>query len=220
MQLTVAQAAALLQVTEDAIYKFIDDDGLPASRYNDRYFLNPVKLMEWARHNQLSLTETNDSKLPQLHEALEAGGVFHGLGGATKIEVLKSIVERLRLPNDVDRELVFEMLRAREEAASTGFGDGIAIPHARSPLLLHAKRPAVSLCFLDHAVDFHALDGKPVFAIFTIVCATVAHHLHLLSRVANAIGDKVFIELIRRRAESDALIGRARELDLSPRSET
>ena len=220
MQLTVAQAAQLLQVTEDAIYKFIDDDGLPASRYDDRYFLNRVKLMEWARQNQLPLAETKDDRLPRFHDALEAGGIFHGIDTATKADALRAVVERLQLPSDADRDLVYEMLRAREEAASTGFGNGIAVPHARSPLLLHAKRPAVSLCFLRQPVDFHAVDGKPVFAIFTIVSATVPHHLHLLSRVANAIADNVFFDLVRRRADAAALIGRAEELDNPPKAST
>ena len=43
----------------------------------------------------------------------------------------------LALPEEVDREFLFQALLARETLASTGVGDGIAIPHLRNPIVLH-----------------------------------------------------------------------------------
>ena len=45
---------------------------------------------------------------------------------------------------------------------STAVGDGIAIPHVRNPVVLHVGRPAIALCFLERAIEYGALDGKPV----------------------------------------------------------
>ena len=57
------------------------------------------------------------------------------------------------------------MLEAREAMGSTGIGDGIAIPHARYPVVLHLDKPLVSLCFLEQPIDFGALDARPVQAL-------------------------------------------------------
>jgi len=64
------------------------------------------------------------------------------------------------------------------------------VPHVRNPVVLHVTRPQVSLCFLDHPVDFGALDGKPVHTLFAIVSPTVRAHLKLLSRLAYLLKDE------------------------------
>jgi PTS system nitrogen regulatory IIA component len=45
----------------------------------------------------------------------------------------------------------------------------------------------LSLCFLDHPVDFGALDGQGVDTVFTLMTPTVRSHLHLLSRLGFAL---------------------------------
>ena len=47
----------------------------------------------------------------------------------------------------------------------------------------------LSLCFLDQAVDFGALDGLPVKSLFVLISSTVKSHLRLLSRLAFALQD-------------------------------
>ena len=64
------------------------------------------------------------------------------------------------MPDEVDRDFLLTVLEAREAMGSTGIGDGIAIPHVRNPILLHVKRPFVSLFLLKQPVDFDAIDGK------------------------------------------------------------
>ena len=44
-----------------------------------------------------------------------------------------------------------------------------------------------TLCFLEHPIEFGALDGQPVHTLFTIVSPTIKAHLHLLSRLAFAL---------------------------------
>jgi mannitol/fructose-specific phosphotransferase system IIA component (Ntr-type) len=128
--------------------------------------------------------ETGALPATRLADALQAGGIFYHLPGLSKEEALRAVVDIIPLPADVERGFVFHMLLAREQLASTGVGDGIAIPHPRSPILLHVHAPLLSLCFLESAVDFGALDGKPVFALITIITANARLHLHLLSRLS------------------------------------
>jgi PTS system nitrogen regulatory IIA component len=103
--------------------------------------------------------------------------------------VLRSIVRQMRLPEGVDVDFLLQVLLARESLGSTAIGDGIAIPHPRSPIVLHVSRPIISLSFLETPIDFEAPDGKPVGIIFTIVSPTIRAHLHLLSRLSYALKD-------------------------------
>ena len=105
---------------------------------------------------------------------------------------MRALVEVLPLPEDVDRELLLRLFLAREASASTAIGDGIAIPHVRNPIVLNVKRPMVTLCFLEHPVDFGALDHKPVYILFSLICPTVRSHLQTLSRLSYTLQDQKF----------------------------
>ncbi|HQH45958.1 MAG TPA: PTS sugar transporter subunit IIA, partial [Candidatus Aminicenantes bacterium] len=116
--------------------------------------------------------------------------------GGDKEAVLGTVVDLMKLPREVDRNFLLQVLLAREAIASTAVGDGIAIPHVRNPIVLHVTEPMVSLCFLEKAIDFGSLDGRPVNCLFTLVSPTVKSHLHLLSRIAFALRDGDFRRLI------------------------
>jgi PTS system nitrogen regulatory IIA component len=217
MRLTVRQAAQLLQVPEEVVHKWIRDRGLPATRYNEQYWLNKVALAEWAQANRVALLPEPPPKhlqpFPTLAEALAAGGVHRGVKGKAKREVLRAVVSLLRLPEGTDREFVFQMLMAREDQGSTGLGDGIAIPHVRNPIVMHLEKPTVTLCYLDEPIDFGAIDGKPVFALFTMVNPTIRIHLHLFSRLAFALKSAGFLRRVKERASEEQVIAEARAIE-------
>ena len=93
------------------------------------------------------------------------------------------------MKNFMDQDFLLRVLLAREALESTGIGDGIAIPHVRNPVVLHVSRPMITLCFLEQAVDYGALDGKPVNTVFSLISPTVRAHLRLLSRLSFALQD-------------------------------
>jgi PTS system nitrogen regulatory IIA component len=105
------------------------------------------------------------------------------------------------------------VLLAREALASTGIGDGIAIPHVRSPIVLHVSEPTITLCFLERPVDFAALDGRPVRALFLLVSPTVRAHLSLLSRLAFALRDPGFKDAVARQVVRDDLLAELRRVE-------
>src|SRR5262245_64849834 len=67
---------------------------------------------------------------------------------------------------DLAADTVSSALLQREALGSTGTGGGIALPHAR---LVGVKRPFALLARLAKAIDFDAIDGRPV----DIVCLLV-----------------------------------------------
>ncbi|MBZ0112468.1 MAG: PTS sugar transporter subunit IIA [Thermoanaerobaculia bacterium] len=203
MKLLVKDAARLLNVSEKTIYRWIKQGSIPAYRLNDQHRFNRVELLEWATSRRIAVSpeifreEESESTPPaNFTEALRAGGIHYRIGGEDKPSALHQVVEAMRLPAEVDREFLYEVLLAREALGSTALGDGIAIPHVRNPVILHLERPLVTLCFLERPVDFGALDGQPVGTLFTLISPTVRAHLHLLSRLSFALRDARFKEAV------------------------
>ncbi|MCE0499021.1 MAG: PTS sugar transporter subunit IIA [Methylacidiphilales bacterium] len=225
MQLTVRDVAGLLNVSEKTVYRWIDDRKLPGYRMSGQYRFNRAELLEWATANRINVSPrifeepvSGYAPLPELSDALAIGGIFYRLTGKNKPTVLRNIVEVLRLPDKVDREFLLQVLLAREALESTAIGDGIAIPHVRNPIVLHVPQPSVTLCFLEAPVDFGALDGRPVHALFTLISPTVKAHLHLLSRLAYALRDADFKSLIVRQANRDEILDAAKRISGSLRA--
>jgi nitrogen PTS system EIIA component len=212
VKITVRDAARLLGVPEKTVYRWIDERGLPVHRVHGQHRFNRAELLEWATAQGVRVSaelfsepsSEHEPPLPTLHAALEAGGVHYVKGGANRETVLREVVRVLNLPEEVDREFLYEVLLARENLGSTAVGDGIAIPHVRNPVLLHV-RPAVALCFLEEPIAFGALDGKPVEILFVIVTPTSRTHLHLLSRLSAALHEPEFRRLLKRRATCEAI---------------
>lgn len=195
MQLTVRDVAKLLAVSEKTIYRWLNEGIIPAYRVNEQYRFNRAELLEWATARRINVSaelfSEPDSGLPppSLSEAMKFGGIFYRVDGADKPSVLRSVVDLLKLSDDVDREFLLQILLARETLGSTGIGDGIAIPHVRNPIVLHTSQPSVALCFLERPIDFGAIDGQPVHTLFALISPSVRTHLHMLSRLSYMLRD-------------------------------
>jgi PTS system nitrogen regulatory IIA component len=220
MQLSVREVAKLLNVSEKTIYRWLRSGILPAYRVNDQYRFNKGEILEWATSRKVGTSidffeepESADIQLPTLAEAIRDGGIFYRVGGTDKDSVLKNLVETMRLPDGVDREFVTQVLRAREALGTTAIGDGIAIPHVRNPIVLHVNRPLVTVCFLDHPVDFGALDGIPVHTLFAIISPTVRAHLHLLARLSYALRTPGFKQSVDQQASREVLLAEASKVE-------
>ena len=213
MKLGVRDAASLLNVTEKTIYRWIKQGVLPAYQINDQYRFNRAELLEWATSRKLNVSpdifaepEGGDGPPPSLSEALSAGGIYYRIGGNDKASALHAVVDTMKLPEEVDRAFLYQVLLAREALGSTGIGDGIAIPHVRNPIVLHVSKPMVTLCFLERPVDFNALDGRAVTTLFTLISPTVRAHLHLLSRLGFGLRDPKFKAAITKQAPREVIL--------------
>jgi len=104
----------------------------------------------------------------------------------------------------IDGRLTAERLAAREKIGSTGFGGGVAIPHARLEAL-----PAVTGVFmrLAHPIEFDAVDDLPVDLVFMLLSPVDAgaEHLKALARVSRRLRDRTFLGKLRGAGSPDAL---------------
>jgi len=217
MNVTLREAARLLQVSEKTLYRWIQKGVLPAYRIHDEYRFNRVELEEWAVTHRQPLrlpaaASAAQASPPNLGAAIVRGGVYYRVGGRTRDQVFESLVTLPGIPRHINSALLLEMLRTREGLASTAVGAGIAIPHPRNPLVLGVDEPTVLHCFLEHPVDFGALDGKRVHTVFLLLSPTIEAHLQTLSRIAFVLQDATFRRLLERRAASEAILERLAEL--------
>ena len=220
MQLTVREAASYLQVDEATVRRWIARRALPVHRADERLYLNAIEVWEWATENGVPVSralleqaQRRPEQVPPLSALLSSGGIHHDVGGGDKPSVLREIVQRLPLPAEVDREFLVTTLEAREAMGSTGVGDGIAIPHVRNPILLHVAAPFVTLCLLRHPVDFGAVDGQPVHALFTVISANIPGHLRILGQLGFALHDEELRRLLIHRAADAEILARVQAIE-------
>jgi PTS system nitrogen regulatory IIA component len=225
MQLTVRQAASYLGVDDATVRRWIRTRGLPAQQVDERPHLNAVELWEWALEQGVPVSRRlldearrHPDEVPPLTELLARGGIHHDVASEDKSAVLRAVVAHLPVPDEVDRDFLASILEAREAMGSTGIGDGIAIPHVRNPILLRVTDPSVTLCLLRVPVDFDAIDGQPVHALFTVISPSVPVHLRILAQLGFVLHDRELRRLLVERRPATALLDRVRALEARTKS--
>lgn len=213
MQLTVNDIVRIFAVPEKTVNGWIDKKNMPCVRANEQYRFNYIELLDWALKKKIRLTpealamgdrEAHNSSV--LYQAIKDGDIHYDIPGDTREEVLKTIVDVLPLPPMLNKTSLWQMLIAREKMMPTAIGNGIAIPHVRNPVVLHIDHPSISLCFLKKPVDFRALDGKPVFIVFTILSPSVKKHLGILSRLAFCLQNTKLQEYLHLKASREQIL--------------
>ena len=102
-------------------------------------------------------------------------------------ELLSSLVAQDVIDLDREREIRNAILE-REKVASTGIGNGVALPHAKSK---HAKKLGVVVGLSEDGIEFDAHDSIPAFVMVMWVCEPrqVKEHLALMRGLATVAKD-------------------------------
>ncbi len=157
------------------------------------------------------MSEKETNPLILLSKAIQNGGLYFNIQGDDVKSVLSASVETINaIPQEFKSDLL-ERLMEREQALSTGIGNGIAIPHPRTQQA-YLNEPLVAVCFLEKEVDYNALDQQPVGILFLILCPDLKLHLHLLSSLSFCLRDKAFIQFLKSRPDSNALIEKVEDV--------
>ncbi|MBD0690384.1 fructose-specific PTS transporter subunit EIIC [Streptomyces sp. CBMA123] len=125
-----------------------------------------------------------------------------------KSEALRALAQRLVAEGRVtDLDGFLGDIAAREAQAPTGMGDGIGIPHCRSP---HVTRPSLAFGRSARGVDFDAPDGRPADLVFMIAAPEGADdsHLQILAALARRLMDPEFTGALREAESPGAVAAR------------
>ena len=141
----------------------------------------------------------------QLQTILTPGRSLVNVPGGSKKRALEQIANLIssQVP-ELEMQDVFEALIAREKLGSTGFGNGIAIPHCR---LEGCETPVSALLHLEKPIDFDAIDGAPVDLLFVLLVPQAAtdSHLELLRQIASMLDRKEVRDKLRSASSNEAL---------------
>jgi len=130
------------------------------------------------------------------------------LTSRTKKDAIRELVELLVKAKKLDPanvEKVVKVLLEREELGSTGIGQGIAIPHAKTDAV---KEVVASFGKSNEGVEFDALDNKPVYLLFLLVAPADASSLHIkaLAKISRLLKHKYFRSMLRKATNAGEVV--------------
>ncbi|MFO8083988.1 MAG: PTS sugar transporter subunit IIA [Desulfobacterales bacterium] len=220
MKLTIDEVAECLDVPLSTVERWIRQGRIPVSKSGGACIFQKSILYVWAKKHNLpfilpeqNINEIRSEKPDNLFNAMAFGGVYHNIQGSTVSEILASSVENISFLDKDGQHTLLEKLLEREEMASTGIGKGIAIPHPRTPMDETMEEPVITTCFLEHPVDFRAVDGLAVFVLFILLSPSVKIHLHLLSKLAFCVRDGSFVEFLKQSPEEETLLAKIESME-------
>jgi len=216
MKLSMKTVAGALDLPVSTLERWIRQGRIPVQRSGAEVVFSPLALEKWAATHNLAFTLSDDQTasvaLPappdSLVSAMKRGNVYYRLAGRDPDEALRSAVECITFLSADSRQELFDKLIERERLASTGIGNGIAIPHPREPLSHPPEDSLITTCFLEKPIHYNAIDDHPVFVLFLLISPTVKLHLHMLSRLSYCIRDRSFVDFLATQPDAAALFSR------------
>ena len=140
----------------------------------------------------------------QLADFLDFDAIKTSLPGGNKRSLLQQLANLAGQRLDVDPALVLASLTERESLGSTGFGQGVAIPHGKIEGL---TRIYGLFARLGEAVDYKAIDGRRVDLVFLLLSPpdSGAEHLKALASISRVTRNAATLEKMRGARSRDAL---------------
>jgi PTS system nitrogen regulatory IIA component len=213
-RMSTQDVARRLGVPATTIERWIRQGRIPAYQDGRDCVFDQKELEYWARAHNITYetsprqsTSLDEAEATDLVATMQRGGVFYETTGRDVSSVLAAAAHQVPVAAEV-RNLLLQRLLEREEMASTGIGNGVAIPHPRSPLTGIISEPMISTFFLAQPIDFGAVDGKLVSTLFILLSPAVKIHLQLLSQLAFRLRDDAFVALLETVPEPDQLWSR------------
>jgi PTS system nitrogen regulatory IIA component len=122
--------------------------------------------------------------------------VLLDLDVANKVDLFDAVGRHVERESGVPQHLIVRCLSRREQAESTGLGEGLAIPHARIEGLAWIQALYVRL---KSPIPFDAPDGSPVSDVLVLLVPAPAtdEHLRLLAEASQMLSDQRFRERLR-----------------------
>lgn len=142
----------------------------------------------------------------KIMDFLNKKAVTANLNAVDKEGVIKELVELLTTATETSqsKEELVKAVLSRESLGSTGIGQGIGIPHAKSQAV---KQLVAAFGLSQKGVNFDSLDGEPAYIFFLLIAPeeSAGPHLKALARISRMLKDKYFRDLLRK-AKSEAEI--------------
>ena len=140
----------------------------------------------------------------RLTELLDFDSIRVGLGAGNKRQLLQQLGQIAGARLGFDPAAIVDSIVERERLGTTGFGNGVAIPHGKVEGLTTIYAMLVRLA---EPVDYKAIDGQPVDIAFLLLSPpdAGAAHLKALAAVSRTVRNGATLEKMRGARSRDAL---------------
>lgn len=231
MDLKIKDVAELLGVSETTIRRWLADGKIPGYRLNQQHRFSRGEIEKWMIDCRLKPVEENFSPFgekqvyppinePASHEvssargglqnfslyrAIHQGDIFFQVPGTNKEELIRTTTKSIAGKWGVDADVLSELLLDREKLMPTALNNGIAVPHTRD-FLMKGPLDRIVIVFPKEPIEYGALDGQPVYALFFLFACTDKRHLHLLAKIAHLCGHPEAVNLLRQQADKKTIL--------------
>jgi PTS system nitrogen regulatory IIA component len=215
--ISIEELAARLGRDRREVEKLADRGRVPGRKLNGVWQFHPTEIRHWLEQEMRGYT---DDELAALEEgqrsdpteddapvakriALETVQV--PLAGRTKRSVLESLVEVAGRTWQVwEPATVLKAVLEREDILSTGFENGVAIPHPRNPLPDVLGQSVIAFGRTLSGLPFGAPRRQLSDLYFLVLCRDSRTHLHVLARLGRMIQSPGFLDALRSAETSPA----------------
>jgi len=128
----------------------------------------------------------------RITELLDKKGINLDARPQTKLDAIDQLVELMNSTGNLtSKEEYKKCVLAREQEGTTGIGEGVAIPHAKTNVV---TRAGLSVMVVKDGVDYDSLDGTPTNLLFMIAAPDTKENIHLdvLGRLSVLLMDDAF----------------------------
>jgi PTS system nitrogen regulatory IIA component len=137
---------------------------------------------------------------------LSPRAVVLDIRATSKLALLHALSQHASEFTGFPAEAILAEINKRESLGSTGMGDGVALPHAKYEGLGQTFGLAARV---KPAVDFDAIDGKPVDLVFLLLtpAASEKTHLNALAAISRRLRNREVREKLRAARDPEAFYG-------------
>ncbi|MFT3686781.1 MAG: PTS sugar transporter subunit IIA [Phycisphaerales bacterium] len=151
----------------------------------------------------------------KLTEIVSSGAIITRLNAHDRDAALTELVDALVAAGAIAadaRQPLITMLLERERKSTTGFGEGIAVPHAKHRSI---RRVCAAIGLSPSGLDFASIDFQPVYSIVLLLSPDdkPEEHLQAMEVVFKALGQELFRRLLRQAATPDEVKALLEETD-------
>jgi nitrogen PTS system EIIA component len=196
LDLTIKDISHLLILNEKEILQLIKKKEIPNQVLQDKVVFNKQQIIEWALARNLPINISGHKKLSEYQietlSTLLDKNSFHYNCALTESSYIEQMISQINFEKNIDREIIVQLLKSREEMMSTAIGNGISLPHPRVPLMVGRNKPLINIFFPNKPLDLKSIDSKPVHTIVLVISQTIKQHLSLLAHLSFLLSKETF----------------------------
>lgn len=210
------------------IEKLASRGRIPARKVGNQWQFHPIEITQWLEQEMRAYTDGElaavehsqhsaelDADMP-VSSLLAPETVQVPLQARTKRSVLECLVEVAgRTWHVWEPATVLKAVRERENAMSTAFDNGVAIPHPRNPLPDALGQSVIAFGRTFAGIPFGAARGRLSDLFFLVLCRDTRTHLQVLARLGRLLQLPDFLDSLRQAEDSLSAYEIIRAADIS-----